>query len=241
MGARPSSTAGAARRKSIPEGAGMLRRAKAVVQVSAVAGGMLWATASWAGACPAGADPTYCKLAEATGGKVVMCPKGPADVMAKCMADAMADALPRTKEEDTVAARYAEAAARPGPDAVLDCRKTLNGYRVNAPRDRRVQKVLKDHLRWGGTAHNPLPHPHANYEDIVAARNALTPGDIPLLTHLILTGKLGSGAKPLAFGTLQQFGPDALPCIDAALSMGSAGAQFSTLRTSIELSGPPRH
>lgn len=213
----------------------MRRIPRWVVQAGMGLSGLALAGASWAFDCPAGADPTYCKLAEATGGKVVQCPKTPQDALEKCMAETMAQALSKDKTEDAVAARYAQAAAKPGAEDAQACRKILNGFRVNAPRDRRVQNVLKKHLRWGGTAHNPLPHPHATYEDIVAAKAALSPADIPMLVHLAGTGKLGSGAKGLAFGVLQQFGPAALPCIDAATSMGIGGGELGAVRTSIEI------
>jgi hypothetical protein len=35
----------------------------------------LYSTLAFAATCPTGVDPTYCKLADATGGKVTFCPK----------------------------------------------------------------------------------------------------------------------------------------------------------------------
>lgn len=190
--------------------------------------------------CPAGADPTYCNLANATGGKVVVCPKGPPDVLAKCMAQ-LNSGLSSPKSEG-VLARDAGGNVVASPE-VLACQKLLTAAPTAATREmsRRLQKTLRNHVHLRGTAHIPIPHMSSTWDDVLAARAEVSEADLPGLVKLVVDETISESHRRLARDVVAQFGPKALPCIDAGLLLrSSTGRDFlNDARLSIKIAQGP--
>lgn len=120
----------------------------------------------------------------------------------------------------------AQAAPRSATNEQAACAATLKAIRPADPAFDRLDRIYRQSLRFGGTAHRILPHFHATYDDIVAAKNRLSLQDIPFVVFDLARADKANARQTVAIGVLGQFGPAALPCLDAALQDPGVKGRF---------------
>lgn len=125
----------------------------------------------------------------------------------------------------------------PAQAAVLSeqaaCAARLQAIDPRDPAFKRLDRVYRGALRFGGTVHRILPNFHATHEDLVAAKNKIARQDIPYLVYELARTEQPNARQRVAIGVLGLFGPEALPCIDAALRDPRIPGRFTLNQTRI--------
>lgn len=113
------------------------------------------------------------------------------------------------------------------PPEQVACAARLQAIAPRDPTFKRLDKIYRQSLRFGGTVHRILPSFHAPHEDLVAAKNKIAKQDIPYLVHELARTETPNARQRVAIGVLGLFGPQALPCIDAALQEPRIPGRFT--------------
>ncbi len=115
------------------------------------------------------------------------------------------------------------------------CAAKLQAMAPDDPAFKRLDKVFRQSLRFSGTVHRIVPHWHATYQDLRAAKNKLSVQDIPYMVKgLALIDKLDARQR-VAVGVLGLFGVQALPCIEAALQDPGIKGRFMLEQIKIQI------
>jgi len=86
------------------------------------------------------------------------------------------------------------------------------------------------HFRSAG--YNIISHWNVDCADIKNVFTSLVPAHIPLVVYLLQQGDMNSGMRSTGAGVLKMLGPEALPCIDAALRQPGIKGNYSVSRIS---------
>ncbi|QNA88538.1 hypothetical protein G4G28_08635 [Massilia sp. Dwa41.01b] len=103
------------------------------------------------------------------------------------------------------------------PPEQAACSARLQAIRPDDPSFKRLDKIYRQSLRFGGTVHRILPSFHATHDDLVAAKSRMSAQDIPYMVYELAQAEEPNARQRVAVGVLGLFGPQALPCIAAAM------------------------
>ena len=115
------------------------------------------------------------------------------------------------------------------------CKEKIESIQKDDKNFARLNKIFKDHSKFGIQKHTMMPGFHSDYQDLVQARKQLSKEDIPYIVHELARMEKLNNRQITAMGVLTQFGTDAIPCINAALEKQNCPGCFNLGQTKISI------
>ncbi len=115
------------------------------------------------------------------------------------------------------------------------CKEKIESIHKDDKNFSRLNKVFKNHSKFGIQKHTMMPGFHSDYQDLVEAHKELSKEDIPYIVYELSRADKLNNRQITAMGVLAQFGIDAIPCIDAVLEQKNCPGCFNLGQTKISI------